>query len=161
MYATDDGHYTPMTRVRAGGFSRLIDPCVTASMQANHFKGLYAQPCQHERGEIPGNTSTRVRDFEIAFSFDKLLGKWPCYSLDRSHISDTLETYLEYNIALGLANTGIVIVNSNGYCQNCAAKQLFRDKGRARSKLGQFSINVTEHMREGYTEDIKINRLCS
>jgi hypothetical protein len=59
MYSADDGHYTLMTRVRAGAFSRLIDSRVTATMQAKHFNNLYAQPCPHLQGEIPRTTTLR------------------------------------------------------------------------------------------------------
>ena len=161
MYSADEGHYTLMTRVRAGEFSRLVDPYVTATMQAKHFNKLYAQPCPHRQGEPPENNGAAARDIGT-FSFSKLLGRWPCPPLDRVHMSDTLETYLEYNIALGFAYMGIVLVNGEDCCRDCAAGQLFPPacKVRIRSTSGRFLINVAEHMRQGYVGGRGGNRIC-
>lgn len=149
LFPSDDEVYFLLTRVRAGRFSRLINPCVPAIMQAKHLHDMYSEVCKHESGHTPRETESDLYKSTSVYSFDRLLGKWPCIALSRLHMSQVLDTHLKYNIALALAEGGIVAVNKSG-CWTCSAGKLLGIKSRhVRMSSGLFLIHINDMLREG------------
>ncbi|KAF2244757.1 hypothetical protein BU26DRAFT_522528 [Trematosphaeria pertusa] len=153
LFPSEDEVYFLMTRARAGKWSRLVDPCAAAIMQAKNFRGIQSRRCQHEPVHKAENSASQLCDLTLAYSFEKLLGEWPPGALDKLHMSNVLDTYLKYNIAVALAGGGIVTVNRSD-CWICPASRLLTlQRKRIRMSSGLFLINASPFLKEGQDRD--------
>ncbi|KAF2684171.1 hypothetical protein K458DRAFT_487655 [Lentithecium fluviatile CBS 122367] len=161
LFPSDHEVYILLTRVRAGRFSRLINPCATSIMQSKHFHDLRPEVRNHEADQCVEDSDGNMYQSMSVYSFDRLLGRWPYVSFKHVHMSQVLDTYLKYNIALSLAEDGIVLVNQSN-CWKCPAKSLMALKGkRVRSASGRFLIHVSDVLKEGDDGEKSVDRIMN
>ncbi|KAG7008754.1 hypothetical protein G7Y79_00004g013380 [Physcia stellaris] len=153
LFSSDHEEYHLLTRVRSGKYSRLVSTSATAILQSKLIHSQAPKACKHESGLTSNEAASVAADKALVYPFDKMLGQWPGVPLGRLHMSQFIDTYLKYNVALALAEGGIVAVNGTR-CWTCAARRLLETQGRRIAmSSGLFLINTTSVLRE----EVEIN----